>query len=384
MLFRSEEHVPTDLALIGVYNFTNRKVFNKCLESGMKKPTHKGEYQIAALLEAYMKIEGPMQLMDTSEWYDCGELNTYHQSKARLMSKTARSFNQISVDTFFGTVTKSSSDLTKSEKIKAEKNWYRNLDEEQSLFCPRVLESPAGTLRMTLEPGTALNEVLVYDNLRTDVWHEIIRKILKIHHNVFQTQTEETANHDDSAKYCFDHYFITTRNRLDEISKYVPIRKKHTRFLLDVALTLSASPVWSQVIHGDSHLGNIIYDPHSGSIKFVDPRGVFGNTWTQGDIRYDMGKLLQDFYCGYSMILAGRYSWKSEEEVEICWVPGTEGLSNFLESELKSHGYDVELLKKLAVLLLITAIPFHTEDSDRQKAMFARGNQLINSFTINN
>ena len=116
---KPEEHVPTDLALIGVYNFTNRKVFNKCLESGMKKPTHKGEYQIAALLEAYMKIEGPMQLMDTSEWYDCGELNTYYQSKARLMSKTARSFNQISVDTFFGTVTKSSSDLTKSEKIKA-------------------------------------------------------------------------------------------------------------------------------------------------------------------------------------------------------------------------------------------------------------------------
>ena len=374
---KPEEEVPTDLALIGVYNFTSRKTFNKSLEKGMKKPTHKGEYQIAALLEAYMKTEGPMQLEETAEWYDCGELNTYYQSKARLLSRTARSFNRIDVDTFYGTVTKSSADLAKAEKIEAEKNWFKELSEEQSLFCPRVLDSTGGTLRMSLEPGTALNEVLVYDNLRTDIWHEIIRKILQVHHDVFHTCTDETVNRDEAAKYCFEHYFIKTRNRLDEITKYVPLRRDQTRFLLDTALKLSAHPVWSHVMHGDSHLGNIIYDPHSGSIKFVDPRGVFGNMWTQGDLRYDMGKLLQDFYCGYAMIMAGRYTWKSEDEVEIDWVPGTETLSSFLESELRSHGYDVDLLKRLAVLLLITAIPFHADDLDRQKAMFARGKELI-------
>jgi hypothetical protein len=223
---------------------------------------------------------------------------------------------------------------------------------------------------------------LVYDNLRTDIWHEIIRKILQVHHDVFHTCTDETVNRDEAAKYCFEHYFIKTRNRLDEITKYVPLRRDQTRFLLDTALKLSAHPVWSQVMHGDSHLGNIIYDPHSGSIKFVDPRGVFGNTWTQGDIRYDMGKLLQDFYCGYAMIMAGRYTWKSEDEVEIDWVPGTENLSTFLESELRSHGYDVDLLKRLAILLLITAIPFHTDDPERQKAMFARGKQLIKAINL--
>ena len=367
--------VPTDKALIGVYNFCNRKAFNKALEKGMRLPTHKGEYQIAALLEAYMKTEGPMALENTSEWYDCGELNTYYESKARLLSRTARSFNRIEVDTFYGTVTKSSDDFEKQMKIEAEKNWFKSLTEEQSLFCPRILESPDGVLRMSMVPGTALNEVLVYDNLRTDIWHEIIRKILSVHHDVFYTVTEETAHRDEASLHCFEQYYIKTRNRLDEISKYVPLRRSQTRFLLDTALELSANPTWSQVMHGDSHLGNIIYDPHSGNIKFVDPRGIFGKTWTQGDLRYDMGKLMQDFYCGYAMIMAKRYTIE-DDEVKIDWVPGTENLCSFLESELECHGYNVNLIKRLAILLLITAIPFHADDPERQMAMYLRGKQL--------
>jgi predicted unusual protein kinase regulating ubiquinone biosynthesis (AarF/ABC1/UbiB family) len=37
-------------------------------------------------------------------------------------------------------------------------------------------------------------------------------------------------------------------------------------------LCKNPAPYWSAIMHGDSHLGNVIYDPHSGSIKFVDPR----------------------------------------------------------------------------------------------------------------
>lgn len=384
---KPDVEVPTNLALIGVYNFANRKAFHKSLEKGMKKPTHKGEYQIAALLEAYMKTEGPMQLEETSEWYDCGELNTYYESKARLLSRTARSFNKIEVNTFYGTVTKKSDDLKRKEKIEAEKNWFKELTQIQSLFCPRILNSEYGTLEMSLEPGIALNEVLVYDNLRTDIWHEIIRKILKVHHNVFWSIENQTATRDIATMYCFEHYYIKTRNRLAEIeiAQYVKIGKDQSEFLLDTALKLSAEPKWSQVMHGDSHLGNIIYDPHSGNIKFVDPRGVFGNTWTQGDIRYDMGKLLQDFYCGYAMIMANRYKWDNENLI-IDWVPGTENLSTFLESELQTLGYDVDLLKRLAILLLITAIPFHIDNPDRQKAMYAQGKKLIENLanSINN
>ena len=385
---KPDGQVPTNLALIGVYNFESRSAFDDALEDGMAAPTHKGEHQIAALLENYMKEVGqPMSLIESTEWYDCGELNSYYESKARLLKRTARSFNKIEVNTFYGTIRKSSTDEGKKKKIEQEKNWFKSLDQVQSLFCPRVLESEKGVLEMTLEPGVALNEVLVYDNLRTDVWHEIIRKILKVHHEVFYCDDMFDPKKEDASLLCFKNYFQRNRNRLTEIFKAVPTSHDNqiliTKFFEETALELCKNPVWSSVIHGDSHLGNIVYDPHSGNIKFVDPRGSFGDAvGTAGDLRYDMGKLLQDFYCGYSMMMAERYRIVKKENVEyveIDWVENTQYLQHFLISELQDHGYYVPLLKDLAILLLLTASPFHADDPRRQKAFLIRCLNLIES-----
>jgi glucose-1-phosphate thymidylyltransferase len=375
---KPDSAVPTDKALIGVYNFTDIDSFRESLEEGMKKPTHKGEHQISALLSSYMERKGPMALINTHDWYDCGELNTYYESKARLLTRTARSFNQIHVDTFYGTVTKSSQLLDKKKKIELEKYWFSSITEQQSLFCPRVLESEYGVLRMTLEPGVALNEVLVYDNLRTDVWHEILRKVLNVHHKVFYTR--DHLSWENQSALCSINY-RRSLERKEEIFEALQVEQEQrnlvNKFLTNTISHLEKNPRWSKVIHGDSHLGNIIYDAHSGSIKFVDPRGSFGDQeGTAGDMRYDMAKLLQDFYCGYAMIMANRYWWDGEE-VNIEWVPGTEELCRFLEAQLQELDYDVELLKKLSVVLLITAIPFHQDNQERQKAMFSRGIQLI-------
>lgn len=369
--------VPTDKALIGVYHFLERDDFDSAIVSGMSKPTHKGEHQIAALLEDYQENIGiPFALHESPEWYDCGELNTYYESKARLLKRTARSFNKIEVDTFYGTVTKSSESEERSGKIEMEKQWFLGLDENQKLFCPRILSSPTGVMKMSLEPGTALNEVLVYDNLRADVWHDIIRKILKVHHDVFYTFMPMC---DEFYHHCYTSYFLKNQKRMSSITQKYGCPEVE-EFVINTSLELCKDPIWSGVIHGDSHLGNIIYDPLSGAIKFVDPRGEFGHhKGNMGDLRYDMGKLLQDFYCGYAMMMAGRYSFhKSSKTVTINWVPGTENLGDFLESELLKHGYDVNLLKKLAIVLLVTAIPFHSDSPERQNAFFYRALNLIN------
>ena len=371
---KPDTQVPTSEALIGVYHFLERDSFDSAIVSGMGKPPHKGEHQIAALLEDYQANIGmPFALRETSEWYDCGELTTYYKSKARLLTRTARSFNKISVDTFYGTVTKSSNDKERQEKIQAEKNWFNSLDESQSLFCPRILDSQHGTLKMSLEPGTALNEVLVYDNLRTDVWHEIIRKILDVHHSVFYSPAMLDADH---YHHCFTAYFLKNQSRMKKISAMFDDQDL-ANFVEETGLELCKDPLWTNVLHGDSHLGNIIYDPFSGAIKFVDPRGQFGDqVGTMGDMRYDMGKLLQDFYCGYSMMMAGRYEIH-DKVVKIDWVGETEKLSSFLENELFTCGYDVKLLKKLAIVLLVTAIPFHEDNPKRQKAFYYRALNLM-------
>jgi dTDP-glucose pyrophosphorylase len=374
---KPDGEVPTDKALVGVYNFTNRAHFDKSIEKGMKKPVHKGEHQIAALLESYVE-KVPMKLVVSEEWYDCGELTTYYESKAKLLRRTARSFNKLYVDTFRGTITKSSDDSEKQEKIECEKNWFNNLTPDQSLFCPRILPSEYGNLVMSLEPGTALNEVLVYDNLRNDSWQNIIRKILNIHHQVFYSPSTDKKL-DDIRRICFEAYYIKNTHRLDEIAQTFGGRLRLDKFVEDTSLELCKYPTWSECMHGDSHLGNIIYDAMTGSIKFVDPRGVFGPIkGNGGDIRYDMAKLLQDFYCGYAMIMADRYAIH-EGVVTIDWVGDTEKLSEFLCQELEDRGYDVKLLKKLAVILLLTAIPFHADSPQRQRAFYHRALNLMDT-----
>ena len=151
-------------------------------------------------------------------------------------------------------------------------------------------------------------------------------------------------------------------------------------FVENTSLELCKYPMWTECMHGDSHLGNIIYDAMTGSIKFVDPRGVFGPLkGNGGDIRYDMAKLYQDFYCGYAMIMADRYTIK-DDIVTIDWVGETWKLQDFLTTELHDYGYDTQLLKKLSIVLLVTAIPFHQDNPERQRAFYLRALNLINTF----
>jgi predicted unusual protein kinase regulating ubiquinone biosynthesis (AarF/ABC1/UbiB family) len=182
---------------------------------------------------------------------------------------------------------------------------------------------------------------------------------------------------------CFRAYVLKNINRLDGMKDTIITSQDKFQMVRDFVeqtgymLCSDPHPYWSQIMHGDSHLGNLIYDPHSGSIKFVDPRGSFGNLkGTEGDMRYDMAKLMQDFYCGYSMIMADRYILFSET-CSIDWVPGTENLSSMLVEQLTEQFYDVNLLKRLAIVLLITAIPFHADDKNRQEAFWLRGIELI-------
>lgn len=374
--------VNTDKALIGIYNFMERDLFDISISVAMDRPDSRGEHQIAELINEYTSAYGPLPLKNTSKWYDCGELNTFYESKARLLNSAARSFNKIEVDPFMGIVTKSSNTFAGCDKIEVEKQWFSKLNPYQALFCPRILNSEDGVLEMSLEPGTPLNEVIVYDNLRPEIWREIIRKIMKIHHDVFYTQN---GMPEYSYEMCFEAYFLKAKARMAQVWENFHMEEDGfvTDFVVNTGLELCKNPWWSECIHGDSHLGNILYEPYTGSIKFVDPKGSFGSmVGTAGDLRYDMGKLLQDFYCGYAMIVDGRYHWDEETcEFHIDWIDGSDDLLQYLERELEEYGHDVNLLKKLAILLLLTAIPFHKDNERRQYAMYSRATQLINSLS---
>jgi len=376
----------TDKALIGIYYFRNEKVFSRALNEGMGKDKIKNEHQISSLLNSYLEHGQFFDLEVTDEWYDCGELRTFYESKARLLNRSARAFNHISVDTFLGTVTKRAETDDKKEKINLEYKWFASLPEKPSLFCPRVLHSEIGELVMSQEPGTPLNEMWLYDNLRYDVWTTIVDKILAIHNDVFKKELGKNVKDSFEWIRAMKEMYVTKNlKRLVQMEKDIPNLDDFNLvydFVEKTGQELVESGVdWSYYMHGDSHLGNILFEPLQGSIKFVDPRGEFGHIQgTEGDMRYDMAKLTQDFYLNYADIVAGNYIMDINDNV---FLYRDNALANqmcqHLKKRLTEYGYNWEQIFKLSIVLVITCIPFHAEDRQRQRAFWSMAVNRIKS-----
>lgn len=73
------------------------------------------------------------------------------------------------------------------------------------------------------------------------------------------------------------------------IRDYYKIMKDLSRYLLE---TYIESDYKFCPIHGDTNSSNTMYNSESKEIKFIDPRGRFGNSKIYGDPNYDIAKFL--------------------------------------------------------------------------------------------
>jgi dTDP-glucose pyrophosphorylase len=369
--------VPTDLALIGVYYFHDGPAFDLALQKGMLAPKIKGEHQISALLESY-RDRVRFRLVRTAEWYDCGELNTYYESRARLMRRGSREFNRIEVDTFMNVVTKNASG-NKALKVEAEKTWFSSLSDEQRLFVPQLLDSEHGTMRMSWESGTPLNEVWLYDKMKSDQWTMVMDKVLRVYHEIFVS--EEELRGPERARFageCYEMYVNKNLLRVAECRDFYGEDYELVEdFVFRTGCAALCSARYSRVIHGDLHLGNILFDPFTGRIKLLDPRGVWGKAvGSHGDPQYDMAKVLHDWYVGYMMMTSGRMRTREDFEAWDGGGPQRDILS-FLDGRLESLGYDVALIKRMSVALVLTCLPFHADSRERQRAFVNRAVGIV-------
>jgi len=368
----------TNQALIGIYYFHDFKAFYEALDKGMQAPMIKDEHQISALLEAYKK-QHIFKIRKTDEWFDCGELHTFYESKARLLGRSARSFNSLEVNTFHNTITKSSLTFEGKLKIENEKNWYLGLPENIQILTPRVLKSNSGTLVMSQEPGTPLNEMWLYEDLTDDTWKRIIDKTLLIHNKIFyQSRYIPKSSKLDRFAARKEMYLTKNIDRLTEIS-FLPFAQKNIKMIRDFVrvtgeLLIEDEGRWSPHFHGDSHMGNILFEPLQGSMKFLDPRGKFGNiVGIEGDMYYDMAKIAQDFLLRYPEILSGHYHFSGDNFDQLEFYRNDERSKTMLKhfrKRIGEYGYIPNLVLMLATVLIITCIPFHKDDPERQKAFW--------------
>jgi glucose-1-phosphate thymidylyltransferase len=325
-------HVEDAEALVGLYSFKNGQRALSAFRST-------NEYDISYALELY----GKFNKVTTNKWYDIGDLSSYYKTSAELLKLKSRAFNNI---------TSKSPNYHMPDSItilETEKKWYTGLTLEQSMFVPRVYNTE-NTLTMSYESGTLLSDMMLYDNIAPSAWEYIIDKVIKIKLKYFNNT-------------CRDSSFISS---FDKLSKEMWIEKSIARLnktnfskeifdkLVDIANKVYYNTIPIDGMHGDLHFGNILYNAHTDQIRFIDPRGQYGNyIGTSGDNIYDFAKLSHDLFHGYNSMVSN--------------VPHNDDVRRIFIEKLDELNLDHKLINDAGILLLATCIPLHYDDENRMK-----------------
>ena len=185
MLFRStvrkfhdkpKEKPPTDLAVSGVYYFTDASRFRFSMIDAIHG-TRAGEVQISSAMSRYMKRDK----ITTPQFkiVDFGTLQEYLENRG---IRNSREFNTLFPSSDGSTITKTS--VVQPEKIHAEANWYDNLPTPIKVMTPRIFDKklygdrPTYTMERVDSP--TLRELYLYLESDPIFWAEIYTKLFKL------------------------------------------------------------------------------------------------------------------------------------------------------------------------------------------------------------
>ena len=381
-------------ALIGVYYFPSvnqlRQASHDAIDAARQQ--HR-RAELADILSEVSKL-GKVRAYPTEDWLDCGNPDRLASSHRTLLQK--RAFNELSIDSVFGTITKRSRNV---EKFLDEINYLRLLPAHLSVLFPRVVDfstnwnDPFVTMEYYGYPTLA--EAFFFENVNLSLWEQILNHLHKI-----VVQGFKEVHRPVSRAVIEEMYLKKTRERLSAIDapsalrtlveskESIVINGREVASLLqlwpriETAVEELATTSIGSVIHGDLCLSNILYDLRSRICKFVDPRGSFGGTGIYGDLRYDVAKLYHSIYGLYDFI------------VNDLFHVSVDGRNVQLEIRSRSHHAEIchrfeqvffcDFVQK--EILLITALLFasmpvlHYDSPDRQIAMFTRSLQLFDEY----
>jgi dTDP-glucose pyrophosphorylase len=378
-----------DLALIGVYYFSDGALWRRCTEEVHSAgETVHGEFQLSSAIARYNACK-PIEVRRASEWFDCGSIDRYVDTRRHLLQ--SRRLNTIWVDDL-GILHKRSYG---SDDLAHEIQWYLSVPESVKPLVPRVFGyslSKGGThIDLEYVPVPTLAEVYLYANVHPEVWEYAFSRILDLWKRVFY----DTRSSDErgSAK-ALSMYWEKTESRLAEAADSVPFQDRRVRLngrelpswqemapRVRAALeTVARRPHWS-LIHGDFHFGNILFDFNSGQLKLVDPRGAFGDVGCYGDARYDLAKFLHSFDGGYAHLAAGMFELSQDEsdgfDLRLYGGSDRDHLLACFWRWLASTGIDPGEIMLIEGLLFLSLLPLHADDPSRQAAAYLTGLTLV-------
>ena len=131
-------------------------------------------------------------------------------------------------------------------------------------------------------------------------------------------------------------------------------------------------------IHGDCAISNILVDPDSGGVKFIDMRGSFGSVEGIGGHQlYDYAKLYHSLVGHYEEIIYDKYDFNlSTNKVEFHSI---NHLNAVLVKSMFGHftPHELSFIKAITGSIFVGMCHRHSESPEHQHIMFLQGYKLL-------
>jgi hypothetical protein len=337
-----------------------------------------------------------VDFIQDESWQDIGHVDTYFMARRDLISKSARSFNQIAMD-------KSSLRITKTgiaDKIRLEKKWFDEIPSEIHRYSPNTFSSKvAHGYEIEYETSIPANEMWISGNNDDSYWHllgQSLSQLMEVMHSI----DDSTTTVDEQRSFKKEMFSIKVNQRIET---FLRINKVSDNFLDRVKLNGNRIPRlqvvleeiekvsekvsglgnWS-IIHGDLCLSNMIYDRRKNQLKLIDPRGSFVKEGIYGDPIYDLIKLSHSILGNYDYFACNLFylsQFESEFELSVAEpsLPrvAKEICEEVITSQLGLRGISYQDLRILESGLFLSASAMHTE-TDRGLALLLNGLQIAN------
>jgi dTDP-glucose pyrophosphorylase len=391
-LHDKEPDLPGPLdALIGVYFFPSLAELRTAARTAVAQSERVARRTELAAILKNINSHRPIRAIQAGDWLDCGNPDRQASSHRTLLQK--REFNDLSIDSVMGTVTKRSRYV---EKFLDEINYFRLLPPELAVLFPRAIgyssdwQDPWLTLEYYGYPSLA--EAFVFENVDPGIWEQVFVHLREILVRGFMRHRRPLA-----PGVLREMYLTKTRRRLEGISGPPELEALVAREgpvtvngrevpnipalwdRLEVEVDRLAENVQGSIVHGDLCLSNILYDLRSRVCKLIDPRGSFGSAGIYGDPRYDVAKLYHSIYGMYDFITNDLFHVAvdgARVDLEIRSRPLHRQIQQRFERVFFSEFDRREVL--LITGLLFASMPaLHYDAPKRQIAMYARALELL-------
>jgi len=327
------------------------------------------------------------------KWYDLGHINTFYKTRAKIT--TQRSFNELKISETH--VYKSG---TPHHKIVAEGAWFESLPVRLKGFVPQLMgqgyrdNKPYYVIEfLYLAP---LNELFVNGNNPLFFWKKIFRHLKSWLYACTDNFPHEKLSYINEGRE--DLILRKTESRLTRFCKEMSF-DMNSKVIVNGKLMPSINDVMSRcaslalskralpgILHGDLCFSNILYDSRADMVKLIDPRALdFNDQFTLfGDVAYDIAKMNHSVIGLYDYIIAGAFSIQKNGDLDFSLEIFTDERIKKLQVSYLQETLLPDVIARdympLTVLLFLSMLPLHSDNKERQLALFANAFRLYDEF----